>query len=84
MRQRGAEGCGRDLGGASCRPRESLRDAISGDRSKCVENNPKCRCLGHDVSNLLLESIAESCEFGEDRVLVGLRPEVLKTAGRKL
>ena len=28
---------------------------------------------GHDVSNLVLETIEESCAFGEDIVLVGLR-----------
>ena len=43
-----------------------------GDRREEVEINMKCRSLGHDVSNLVLESIEESCAFGEDKVLVGL------------
>ena len=34
---------------------------------------PKRRSLGHDVSNLVLETIEESSAFGEDIVLVGLR-----------
>ena len=32
-----------------------------------------CRCLSHDVSDLALEAIEESCAFGEDCVLIGLR-----------
>ena len=28
--------------------------------------------LGHDVSNLVLKTIDESCAFGEDRILLGL------------
>ena len=44
-----------------------------GDRRKEVEVNNKRRSFGHDVSNLVLETIEESCAFGEDRVLVGLR-----------
>ena len=43
-----------------------------GERRKEVEVNPKYRSLGHDVSNLVLETIEERCAFGEDRVLVGL------------
>ena len=43
-----------------------------GDRRKEVEVNPKHRSLGHDMSNLVLETVEESCAFGEDRVLVGL------------
>jgi hypothetical protein len=44
-----------------------------GDRREEIEVNPKRRSLGHDVSNLVLETIEEICTFGEDRVLVGLR-----------
>ena len=44
-----------------------------GDRRKEVEVEPKRRSLGHDVSKLVLETVEESCAFGEDRVLVGLR-----------
>ena len=43
-----------------------------GDRRKEVEVDPKRRSYGHDVSNLVLETVEESCAFGEDRVLVGL------------
>ena len=38
-----------------------------------IEVNPKRRSLGHDVSNLVFETIEESCAFGEDIFLVGLR-----------
>ena len=38
-----------------------------------VEVNSKRRSPGHDVSNLVLETVEESCAFGEDIVLVGLR-----------
>ena len=43
------------------------------DRRKEVEVNNKRRSLFHDAFNLVLETIEESCAFGEDRVLVGLR-----------
>ena len=44
-----------------------------GDRRKEVEVNNKRRSFVHDAFNLVLETIEESCAFGEDRVLVGLR-----------
>ena len=44
-----------------------------GGRRKEVDVVPKRRSLGHDVSNLVLEVIEESCAFGKDIVLVGLR-----------
>ena len=43
------------------------------DRRDEVEVSPKCRSHGHDVSDLVLETVEESCAFGEDIVLVGLR-----------
>ena len=43
-----------------------------GDRREEVEVNPKCSSLGHDVLDIVLEAVEESCAFGEDRVLVGL------------
>ena len=44
-----------------------------GGRRLEVEVNSKRRSPGHDVSNLVLETVEESCAFGEDIVLVGLR-----------
>ena len=44
-----------------------------GKRGKEVQVHPKRRSLGHKVSNLVLEIIEESCAFGEEIVLVGLR-----------
>ena len=44
-----------------------------GDRRSEIEVDPKCRGLRHDVSDLALETAEESCAFGEDIVLVGLR-----------
>ena len=38
-----------------------------------VEVDAHCRCLSHDVSDLGLEAVEESCVFGVDRVRVGLR-----------
>ena len=43
------------------------------DRRDEVEVSPKCRSHGQDVSDLILETVEESCACGEDRVLVGLR-----------
>ena len=47
-----------------------------GDRRDEIEVGPKCRSFGHDASNFVLETMEESCAFGEDiktDVLVGLR-----------
>ena len=44
-----------------------------GGRRLKVEVNSKCRSPGHDVSNLVLETVEESCAFRKDVVLVGLR-----------
>ena len=44
-----------------------------GGRRLEVEVNSKRRSPSHDVSNLVLETVEESCAFGEDIVLVGLR-----------
>ena len=38
-----------------------------------VEIDGQGRGLRHDVSDLALEAIEESCAFGEDCVLIGLR-----------
>ena len=38
-----------------------------------VEVDAQRRGLRHDVSDLALEAIEESCAFGEDCVLIGLR-----------
>ena len=43
------------------------------DRRDEVEVSAKCRSHGQDVSDLVLETVEESCACGEDRVLVGLR-----------
>ena len=43
-----------------------------GGRRLEVEVNAKRRSPGHDVSDLVLETLEESCAFGEDIVLVGL------------
>ena len=43
-----------------------------GRRLEVEVNSKRCR-PGHDVSNLVLETVEESCAFGEDIVLVGLR-----------
>ena len=61
---------GKDLMGVRVAGR-GARDR--GDRRKEVEVDPKYRSLGHDVSNLVLAAVEESCACGEDRVLVGLR-----------
>ena len=53
--------------GAGRGPRER------GGRRLEVEVNSKRRSPSHDVSNLVLETVEESCAFGEDIVLVGLR-----------
>ena len=44
-----------------------------GGRRLEVEVNSKRGSPGHDVSNLVLETVEESCAFGEDIVLVWLR-----------
>ena len=44
-----------------------------GGRRLEVEVNSKRRSPSHDVSNLVLETVEESCAFGEDIVLVGLK-----------
>ena len=44
-----------------------------GGRRLEVEVDSKRRGPGHDVSDLVLETVEESCAFGEDRALVGLR-----------
>ena len=44
-----------------------------GGRRLEVEVNAKRRSPSHYVSNLVLETVEESCAFGEDIVLVGLR-----------
>ena len=44
-----------------------------GGRRLEVEVNSKRRSPSHYVSNLVLETVEESCAFGEDIVLVGLR-----------
>ena len=38
-----------------------------------IHVDAKRRGLCHDVSDLTLEAIEESCAFGEDCVLIGLR-----------
>ena len=44
-----------------------------GGRRLEVEVNSKRRSPGHDVSDLVLETVEESRALGEDIVLVGLR-----------
>ena len=44
-----------------------------GGRRLEVEVNSKRRSPSHYVSDLVLETVEESCAFGEDIVLVGLR-----------
>ena len=44
-----------------------------GGRRLEVEVNAKRRSPSHYVSDLVLETVEESCAFGEDIVLVGLR-----------
>ena len=44
-----------------------------GGRRLEVEVNSKRQCPSHYVSNLVLQTVEESCGFGEDIVLVGLR-----------
>ena len=44
-----------------------------GDRRLEVKVDSKRRSPGHNVAYLVLETIEESCAFGEDIVLVGLR-----------
>ena len=44
-----------------------------GGRRLEVEVNAKRRSPGHDVSDLVLETVEESRALGEDIVLVGLR-----------
>ena len=44
-----------------------------GDRRSEMEVDPKRRGLRHDMSDLALETVEESRDFGEDIVLIGLR-----------
>ena len=43
------------------------------DGGREVQVDAHCRCLSHDVSDLALEAVEESCAFGVDCVRVGLR-----------
>ena len=54
--------------------RVACRGARSrGDRRGKIEMDPKRRSLRHDTSNLVLETVGENRELGEDTVLIGLR-----------
>ena len=43
-----------------------------GGRRLEVEVNSKRRSPGHDVSDLVLEAVEESCARGDDIILVGM------------
>ena len=54
-----------------------------GGRRLEVEVNAKRRSPSHYVSDLVLETVEESCAFGEDIVLVGLlKGQTKKEEGR--
>ena len=55
------------MGGACVRARR--REDCGGQ----IHVDAQRRGLRHDVSDLTLEAIEESCAFGEDCVLIGLR-----------
>ena len=70
---------GKDMvGEVKCVKEGSVRGVRSGtwggrDGRREVQVDAHRRCLSHDVSDLALEAVEESCAFGVDCVRVGLR-----------
>ena len=70
-----------DGGGGRCYGKVKCADLMSvgyrgargrGDRRNEIKVNPKCRSLGYDVSDLVLEAIEESSSFGEDMMMMSI------------
>ena len=70
---------GKDMvGEVKCVKEGSVRGVRAGawggrDGWREVQVDAHRRCLSHDVSDLALEAVEESCAFGVDCVRVGLR-----------